>query len=80
MGIALIIVGGLALMTLFGAGFDYLGKKKGRNDKAVEARIEALEEKAKELEARMLEKDHKIEELESHIVFMNRLIEDKSAK
>ena len=53
MGITLVIVGGLALMTLFAAGFDYLGKRKGRNDKATETRVNALEDKVKELESRL---------------------------
>jgi len=77
-GITLVIVGGLALMTLFAAGFDYLGKKKGRNDTAMEQRVAVLEKKAEELEKSLMEKENKIGALEGNVSFMNRLLEDKS--
>ena len=45
MGIVLIIVGGLALMTLFAAGFDYLSKKRQRLDTETKKKVMELEKK-----------------------------------
>jgi hypothetical protein len=78
MGITLIIVGGLTLMTAVAAFFDFLGKRKGRNDKDVEGRLLGLQKRVEELESRQAEKDETLRRLEGELQFMNRLIEDKS--
>ncbi len=78
MGIALVIVGGLTLMTLFTVTFDYLGKKKGKNDSALEQKLAALENRVEELENDISQKGQKIEALEGTVSFMNRLIEGKT--
>ena len=50
MWIALIIVGGLTLMTIVAAGFDYLGKRKLKVSQEMEGRVAALEQKLEQLQ------------------------------
>ncbi len=77
MGITIVIVAGLTLATFCAAFFDYLGKKKGRNDKAIEKRIDDLEQQIKNLENKADEKDEKIAKLDNDISFLSKLLEDK---
>ena len=78
MGIALIIVGGLVLMTVSAAGFDYLAKRKRRADKQTENTVALLEERLANLEAKVAERDERISQLESDVSFVSKLIEDKT--
>lgn len=77
MGIALVIVGGLFLMTLAASVFGYLGEKKKRLDPAVEARVADIERRLKELEEQGTLNDEKIGQIEGDIAFVNKLISDK---
>ena len=74
--IALIIVGGLVLITAVAAGFDYLGKRGRAPGREEASRFESLEVRVKNLEAKSLDKDERIARLESDLAFMNRLLED----
>lgn len=78
MGIALIIVGGLVLMTLFASGFDYLTKRRKRVDDETKARVVELEGKLAALENQLHDSNERIGQLEGDLSFMNKLIEDKS--
>lgn len=77
MGIALVIVGGLCLMTLAASVFGYLGEKKKRIDPAIEAKIAAIERRLKELEGKGVLDDERLEHIEGEVAFVNRLIADK---
>jgi cell division protein FtsB len=78
MGIALVIVGGCVLISVVASAFDFLGKRKGRDDKAIEERLSLLEAKLKELNQEQMEKTEKIAKLETEMSFMNNLIEDRT--
>jgi hypothetical protein len=80
MWIAIVIVSGCFAISVVASIFDFLGKKKGRDDKALDKKIGLLEGKIDELERRSLEKEERIAKLETDVAFMNRLIEDKTAK
>jgi chromosome segregation ATPase len=80
MEIAIVIAGGLVLITLVAGFFDYLGKKKKKSDLALENKVTELERKMGNLEDRLHEKDERLNQLENEISFVNRLIEDKSKK
>jgi septal ring factor EnvC (AmiA/AmiB activator) len=77
MEIAAIITGGILLMVAFASFFDFLGKRKKKSDKALEAKVDGLEKRMLGLEERLVEKDDKITRLENDISFVNRLIEGK---
>jgi SMC interacting uncharacterized protein involved in chromosome segregation len=77
MGIALIIVGGLVLMTLFASGFDFLTKKrKGLNEESKNKILE-LEKKVANLEAAVTERNDRLAQLEDDVSFMTKLLEEK---
>jgi hypothetical protein len=50
MEIAMIIVGGLVLMTIFASGFDYLSKRRKGVDNVVKLKVEELENRVRLLE------------------------------
>jgi chaperonin cofactor prefoldin len=77
MDIALVIVGGLAVMTLVAAGFDYLVKRSKAVDKATKAKVEDLELRLKEIEVAQAAKDERIAQLEQEVGFVNKLLEKK---
>jgi len=78
MGIAFIIVGGIALVSIVASFFSYLEKKKGRNDTAIEERLKSLEMRVDSLSDSVQEKEGTINKLEADLRFLNRLIEDKT--
>jgi hypothetical protein len=78
MGIALIIVGGIVVVTAVASVFDYLGKKRKGGDPQVEGRLAALEQRLAAAETKIEERDEKIAQIENDVAFVNRLIEDKS--
>ena len=81
MGIALIVVGGLVLMTLISVvGSALGGKKKEHADKQTESRIAATEERLLSLEAKIMDRDERIAQLEHEVSFVNKLIEEKTNK
>jgi hypothetical protein len=80
MEIAAIITGGVLLITFFATFFDYLGKRKKKSDKQLEAKVDVLEKRLQGLEERLIEKDDKIGRLENEISFVNKLIEERAEK
>ena len=80
MEIAIVIAGGLVLISLIAGFFDYMGKKKKKTDLALETKVTELDQKVTALEDRLHEKDERLNQLENEISFINRLIEDKSKK
>lgn len=79
MGIALIIVGGLVLMTVSASVFGFLGEKKKRLDPQLENKIGRIEQRLSILEERLGRDDERFEEIESEVAFVNKLISDKSS-
>ncbi|MBN2442661.1 MAG: hypothetical protein JXJ04_15000 [Spirochaetales bacterium] len=77
MGIAFIIVGGLVLMTLFAAGFDFLTKRRKTLDNATITKVAELEKKVAILESLVNDKNDRIAQLEEDVSFVNKFIEKK---
>jgi chaperonin cofactor prefoldin len=77
MGIAIIIVGGLVIVSIVASVFGFLEKKKGRDDTALEERIKLLEARVNTIYESSQERDDKVNKLEADLRFLNRLIEDK---
>jgi len=77
MGIALIIVGGLVLMTIFASGFDFLTKRRNKLDDETKKKVAELETKVLALEQLAKEKDDRIGQLENDFAFVNKLLEKK---
>ena len=77
MGIALVIVGGIVLVTIFSVGFDYLSKKKTKISKETEQKVKDLENRVAVLESNVEERDEAIRKLENDVSFMNNLLENK---
>ena len=77
MEIALIIVGGLVLMTIFASGFDFLTKRRNKLDNDTKLKVIELEKKVSNLERMSNDKDDKINQLDSDLSFLNKLIEKK---
>ena len=75
MGIALIIVGGLVLMTVFAAGADFLTKRKGRLDTQTVETVAELQQRVTSLEQMVKEKDDTVARLETDMSFIRKLIE-----
>lgn len=78
MGIALIIVGGLVLMTVSASVFGFLGEKKKRVEPEVVNRIGSIEQRLSVLEEKIGRNDERCDEIESEVAFVNKLISDKS--
>lgn len=77
MEIALIVAGGLVLLTAVAGFFDYLGKRRSGIDTETKARIEALEKRLGELEAATATDASRLARLEGDLSFMNRLVEGR---
>ncbi len=77
MEIAMIIVGGLVLMTIFASGFDYLSKRRKGVDNVVKLKVEELENRVRLLEQNLGDRNEKVAQLESDIIFLNKLLEKK---
>ena len=77
MEIALIISGSLVLMTFFGAGFDYLTKRRNKIDEETKIKVSMLEKKVAMLESVIDDGNNKIQELENDVSFVTKLIENK---
>ncbi len=77
MGIALVVTGGIVLVTVFASVFDYLSKKnKGLNKDAIK-KVDELEKRLNILESTIEDRNERIEKLESDLSFMTKLIEQK---
>ncbi len=77
MDIALVIVGGITVMTLVAASFDYLTKRAKTVDKETRAKVEDLALRLKALEASQPAKDERIAQLEQEVGFVTKLLERK---
>ena len=75
MGIALVIAGGVVLMTFFAAGFDFLTKRRQKVDNETKQTVVQLETRVANLEQTVKEKDDKVTALEGELSFLRRLIE-----
>ncbi|THB66205.1 MAG: hypothetical protein D6B26_03030 [Spirochaetaceae bacterium] len=80
MEIALIVVGGLVVMTVVASGFDFLAKRHKSRAGIPPGKISELEERIKNLESNDLDRLETIKKLQEEIVFVNNLLEDKSGK
>ncbi len=78
MGIALIIVGGLVLMTVAASAFGYLGERKKRLDPKLGEAIERMEKRLSAIEERLNQDEDRFEHLEGDVSFVHKLISDKS--
>lgn len=77
MGIALIVVGGLVLMTIFASGFDFLKKRRERLDQETKNKVMELERKVAMLESMITERNDKMLQLEDDVSFVTKLLEEK---
>ncbi|MBN1411625.1 MAG: hypothetical protein JW969_12325 [Spirochaetales bacterium] len=77
MEIALIIMAGLAVITFFASGFDFMTKRRNKLDNETKAKVLELEKKVALLESQVEEKNAKIEHLEENVSFVSKLIEKK---
>ena len=77
MGIALIIVGGLVLMTISASLFSAVGEKRKRLDPQLADRIETLEKRLSALEEKLDRGEERFAQIETEVAFVNRLISDK---
>jgi ethanolamine utilization cobalamin adenosyltransferase len=75
MGIALIIAGGVVLMTFFASGFDYLTKRRKKLDDETKKTVAEMEKRLASLEQVVKEKDDRMTQLEGDLSFMKKLIE-----
>ena len=80
MGITLIITGGLVLMTLFAAGFDFLTKRRNKVDNDTKNKVVELEKKLAILESMITERNENILQLENNVSFVTKLIEKNNDK
>ena len=77
MEIALIIAGGLVLMTFFAAGFDFLTKRRNRLDNETKKKVIELENKFNRMEAVIDDRNDTIAQLEKEVSFVTKLLEKK---
>ena len=79
MEIALIIVGGLVLLTGVASFFDYLGKRKSSQNSELIERVATLEKEVATLKSGEAEGEGRIAKLESELGFMTKLLEDRKS-
>ena len=77
MEIALVITGGVVLLTVLAAGFDFLTKRRNKVDNKTKSKVDALEKKLNDLVQAVNDRDQRIAQLESEFNFLNRLLEKK---
>jgi hypothetical protein len=77
MGIALVIVGGVVLVTILGLGFDFAVKRRNKLDSKTKQRVTELERKVANLELMVKDKDDRVARLEGELSFVNKLLEKK---
>jgi hypothetical protein len=78
MGIAIVIISGLVVMTIVGAGFDFLTKRNKTNADISFRQLKDLEDRIKILETNEVERIEQIIKIQDEVKFMNKLLEDKS--
>lgn len=77
MGIALVVAGGLVLMTLFASGFDFLTKRRNKLDDETKRKVTEMETRMAALEQTIRDKDQRVAQLETDYAFLNKLLEKK---
>ncbi|TFG83409.1 MAG: hypothetical protein E4H20_05605 [Spirochaetales bacterium] len=77
MGITLVIVGGIVVVSLISALFDYKAKQASRGSIVNDGEIQNLRKRVELLEEQMNEKDSRMKLLERDLHFMSRLLEEK---
>ena len=75
MWIALIIAGGVVLVTVFASGFDFLTKRRNKLDNETKNTVVELQRRVATLEQIVKDKDDKVQQLENDLSFMRKLIE-----
>jgi hypothetical protein len=80
MEIALIIVGGVILVTVLPMLIQNRQKKGLMPDPALNDKVAELERKVASLEERLTVRDGRIDQLETTVSFVNRLLDDKGPK
>lgn len=81
MGIALIIVGGIIVLTAIAIAGDVISTKyKAAVRAPKQEAIAPLEARLEALEARLDERDETVRKLQEELRFVNRMLEDKTAK
>ncbi|MEI6389081.1 MAG: hypothetical protein WCQ50_20940 [Spirochaetota bacterium] len=78
MDIALVVVGGLVIVTFVGMIFDYLTKTRVATLTSDAGAVKGMAERIERLELRSKEQDAVIERLCNDVAFGNRLLEDRS--
>jgi len=76
MEIAIIVVGGLVLMTAVASVFSYLTEKRKRESPELEKRIAELERRLGVIEDQASDKDARVEQIAQDVSFVNKLVED----
>lgn len=80
MGIALVVAGGLVLVTAVASLFSYLTEKAKKAHPEIARRMNDIEQRLLVLEERVGAKDEQINQLAHDVSFVNRLIEEKINK
>lgn len=80
MEIALVIVGGVIVLTLISVVGDVIGKAVRSRSNTDPKALQELAQRVEALERLSLERENRIRQLESDIAFTNRLLEDKRPK
>jgi hypothetical protein len=79
MEIALIIVGGIVLITVLPMLLQNRGKKAPQ-DPGLTDKVAKLEQQVASLEERLTARDERVNQLEATVSFVNRLLDDKGPK
>jgi hypothetical protein len=77
MGITIVIVAGVALITVIGMAGDYITKTKVAKARGNPAEVEQLKKRIGDLESELSDQRQKIAALESGLSFTTKLLEDK---
>lgn len=78
MGIALIIVGGLVLMTVAASAFGYLGEKRKHLDPKITETLGTLERRLSAIEEKLGTADDRFDKIEGDVAFVHKLLSDKT--
>jgi len=77
MEIALIIVGGIVIVSIVPLLFSHLTERRKKLNKETEAKVGELEKRLDALEARLEDKTDRLTQMEKELSFVNKLLEDK---
>ncbi len=77
MEIVLIITGGIIIVSLFSAGFDYLSKRSKKVSTETQKTVVEMESRLSRLESKIEEREDRVLHLEEEVSFFKNLIEKK---